>query len=55
MTTATSDESFRALFEPHRRAIMRHCYRMLGSLQDAEELTQEVLLRAWERQDQFLE
>lgn len=50
MTTGTSDESFRALFEPHRRAIMRHCYRMLGSLQDAEELTQEVLLRAWERQ-----
>jgi RNA polymerase sigma-70 factor, ECF subfamily len=51
VTAGTSDESFRIRFEPHRRPITRHCYRMLGSLQDAEELTQEVLLRAWERQD----
>jgi len=49
MTEDGSDEAFRALFEPHRRPITGHCYRMLGSLQDAEELTQEVLLRAWER------
>src|SRR3954468_10033721 len=47
---AESDASFRILFEPHRRSITRHCYQMLGSLQDAEELTQEILLRAWERQ-----
>jgi RNA polymerase sigma-70 factor, ECF subfamily len=50
MTAGASDESFRAIFEPHRRAITAHCYRMLGSLQDAEEIVQETLLRAWQRQ-----
>jgi len=50
MTGAASDESFRAIFEPHRRPITAHCYRMLGSLQDAEEIVQETLLRAWQRQ-----
>lgn len=44
-----SDAPFRTLFEPHRRAITLHCYRMLGSLQDAEEIAQESLLRAWQR------
>src|SRR5260370_12669281 len=50
MTARASDESFRTLFEPHRRSITLHCYRMLGSLQDAEEIVQETLLRAWQRQ-----
>lgn len=50
MTAGASDESFRAIFEPHRRSITLHCYRMLGSLQDAEEIVQETLLRAWQRQ-----
>jgi RNA polymerase sigma-70 factor (ECF subfamily) len=50
MSAGASDESFRAIFEPHRRAITAHCYRMLGSLQDAEEIVQETLLRAWQRQ-----
>jgi RNA polymerase sigma-70 factor, ECF subfamily len=48
-----SEESFRTLFEPHRRSITLHCYRMLGSLQDAEEIVQETLLRAWQRQDEL--
>jgi RNA polymerase sigma-70 factor, ECF subfamily len=52
MTASVSDESFRTLFEPHRRPITLHCYRMLGSLQDAEELVQETLLRAWQRKDE---
>jgi len=52
MTAGASDESFRANFEPHRRAITLHCYRMLGSLQDAEEIVQETLLRAWQKQAQ---
>jgi len=50
MVARRSEESFRTLFEPHRRSITLHCYRMLGSLQDAEEIVQETLLRAWQRQ-----
>jgi RNA polymerase sigma-70 factor (ECF subfamily) len=47
VSAGTSDESFGTLFEPHRRSITLHCYRMLGSLQDAEEIVQETVLRAW--------
>jgi RNA polymerase sigma-70 factor (ECF subfamily) len=47
------DDAFRAQLEPHRRAIMLHSYRMLGSLQDAEEVAQESLLRGWERLDEL--
>jgi RNA polymerase sigma-70 factor (ECF subfamily) len=48
----STDEDFRTQLEPHRRAITAHCYRMLGSLQDAEELAQDSLLRAWQRLDE---
>src|SRR4030088_1952360 len=41
------DEAFRQLVQDHERALRVHCYRMLGSLQDAEDQTQETLLRAW--------
>jgi RNA polymerase sigma-70 factor, ECF subfamily len=40
-------EAFRELTDPHRRELQRHCYRILGSLQDAEDLVQETLLAAW--------
>src|SRR6266702_7515277 len=46
-------EAFAALVEPHRGELQLHCYRMLGSLQDAEDALQEVLLAAWLGLDGF--
>jgi RNA polymerase sigma-70 factor (TIGR02960 family) len=46
-------EAFRALTEPYRRELQLHCYRILGSNQDAEDLVQETLLAAWRGIDQF--
>jgi DNA-directed RNA polymerase specialized sigma24 family protein len=46
-------EAFRALTEPHRRELQVHCYRMLGSFQDAEDALQDTLLAAWQGLGEF--
>src|ERR1700750_2065171 len=50
---AGDEQAFRELQDPYRRELQVHCYRILGSLQDAEDLLQETLLAAWRGLDQF--
>ncbi len=50
---AGDEHAFRELIEPYRHALHVHCYRMLGSAQDAEDQVQETLLRAWRALERF--
>jgi len=50
---AGDEQAFEALTEPYRRELQVHCYRIVGSPQDAEDLVQETLLAAWRGLDGF--
>jgi RNA polymerase sigma-70 factor (TIGR02960 family) len=52
---AGDGEAFRELTDPYRRELQVHCYRILGSVQDAEDMLQETLLAAWRGLDRFQE
>jgi RNA polymerase sigma-70 factor (TIGR02960 family) len=50
---AGDEDAFRELTDPYRRELQVHCYRILGSVQDAEDLVQEALLAAWRGLEAF--
>ena len=50
---AGDGDAFEALTQPYRRELHVHCYRMLGSFQDAEDALQDTLLSAWQGLDGF--
>jgi len=53
LAQAGDGEAFRDLVDPYRRELQAHCYRILGSVQDAEDMLQEALLAAWRSIDRF--
>ena len=55
LARAGDEQAFRDLTEPYRHELQLHCYRIVGSTQDAEDLVQETLLAAWRGLEQFAE
>jgi RNA polymerase sigma-70 factor (ECF subfamily) len=53
LALAGDENAFRELTDPYRHELQLHCYRIVGSTQDAEDLVQETLLAAWRGLDQF--
>src|SRR5919106_4331579 len=50
---AGDEQAFRSLTDPYRRELQLHCYRIVASVQDAEDLVQETLLAAWRGLETF--
>ncbi|AQZ69019.1 RNA polymerase sigma-70 factor [[Actinomadura] parvosata subsp. kistnae] len=53
MTDKPTNEDFLRLADPMRRELLAHCYRMMGSVHEAEDLVQETYLRAWRGYENF--
>jgi RNA polymerase sigma-70 factor, ECF subfamily len=53
LAKAGDQQAFERLVEPYHREILVHCYRILGSFEDAEDMLQETLLRVWNHLDSF--
>jgi RNA polymerase sigma-70 factor, ECF subfamily len=50
---AGNEEAFAQLVDPYRRELLVHCYRILGSFEDAEDMLQETMVRVWKHLDSF--
>ena len=53
MTSTHDRDAFEAQVRRHARELHVHCYRMLGSFEESEDLVQETFLRAWRKREQF--